>query len=181
MNYQETQKIYGVPEGILYGQNERVDELNSRLTSRHFPDMPLAPNFDPRPVPTKYALFPMINRRTQPKESIQLLPRHHVEVNFNPGNAKAPPCGFIQNVDVETSLRNQTVALQNGAYQGTYIPSSKSDLYQVSVPYSPSVQPHPDLFLKYDLNTNIPNKLNQSNIGKSTFSNHTRTQLRGGK
>lgn len=181
MNYQENTKIYGLPDGILYGQNERVDELNSRISSRHFPDIPLAPNFDPRPVPTKYSLFPIINRRTEPKESIQLLPRHHVEVNFNPGSAKAPPCGFIHNIDIETTLRNQTVAVQNGAYQGTYIPSSKSDLYHVSVPYIPSVQPHVDLFTKYDLQTIIPNKLEQSNIGKSFFSNHTRTQLRGGK
>ena len=180
MNYQENNKINGVPEGILYGQNERVDEINNRIGSRYFSDIPLTPNFDPRPVSTKYSLFPLVNRRKESNEPIKRLPHHVVEVNFNPGSARAPPEGFINNVDVETTLRNQTVALQHGAYKGTYIPSSNSDLYNVSVPYKPSAQPHPDLFLKYELNTSVPGKLSQSNIGKNTFSNHTRTQLRGG-
>jgi hypothetical protein len=50
----------GVCKGIYYGQNERVDELNTRIQSRHFPDVDLPPNFDPRPVSTRFCLFPVV-------------------------------------------------------------------------------------------------------------------------
>ena len=50
-------KLYGVPDGLLIGQQSRVDEINERIGSRQFSDQPLAPNFDPRPVMTKYMIF----------------------------------------------------------------------------------------------------------------------------
>ena len=178
MNLHETSKIYGIPEGILYGQNERVDEINDRCSMRNFSDIPLAPNFDPRPVPTKYAHFPIINRRTPPTERINHVVNHVVELNFSPATKNGPPFGYLNNVDVETMLRNQGVALQHGADQGVYVPSSKSDLYNVSVVSRPSNQPFPHLFKEEQLRTNIPEKLFQSQIGKDVFSNHTRTQLR---
>ena len=62
--------ILGLPQYLYYGQNERVDELNDRIATRHFSDSPLQPNFDPRSVPTKYAHFPIINRRTLLKEPV---------------------------------------------------------------------------------------------------------------
>ena len=178
MNINENQKIYGIPEGISYGQNERVDEINTRLSVRYLPDSPLAPNFDPRPVPTKYAHFPIVNRRTRPMEDIKYNIGHSLEKNFNPATRKAPPCGFFNNIDIETMLRNQGVALQHGANQGVYVPSSNSDLFITHVVSAPSVQPFPNLFTREQFATNIPDKLSRSQIGKDTFSNHTRTQLR---
>jgi hypothetical protein len=54
MNTQQTSSnFYGVPHGVLYGQNERVDELNERISARNAPDTHLKPNYDPRPVSTK--------------------------------------------------------------------------------------------------------------------------------
>ena len=50
----QTSGVIGIPTGISYGQNERVDELNSRLFDRNHPDQSLKPNFDFRPVSTKY-------------------------------------------------------------------------------------------------------------------------------
>jgi hypothetical protein len=178
MNLNENFKIYGIPEGISYGQNDRVDEINERRSMRDFSDIPLAPNFDPRPVPTKYAHFPIINRRTPPTERINYAVNHVVELNFSPATQNGPPCGYFNNIDTETMLRNQGVALQHGADQGVYVPSSSSDLYNVSVISRPSNQPFPDLFKKEQLQTSIPQKLSQSEIGKDIFSNHTRTQLR---
>ena len=55
----ENKKIPDLPTYLYYGQNERVDELNARILERDVPDTQLAPNFSPRPVPTKYAVFPM--------------------------------------------------------------------------------------------------------------------------
>ena len=75
---QHNQKIEGlIPSGyagVLIGQNERVEELNRRIVDRVSTDAPLQPNFDPRPVSTKYALFPVIDRRRIPKQAIEKYP-----------------------------------------------------------------------------------------------------------
>jgi hypothetical protein len=179
MEYSTIDKIYGVTEGVSYGQHERVDELNTRISSRQFSDQPLQPNYNPRPVPTKYALFPTINRRKEVKEMLMVYPEYNTYNNFNPGTAKAPPSGFINNVDTETILRNQAFALQK-ADQNVYVPSSHSDLYKVEVVSRPSEQPYPLLFNRFQFDDfQHPNNVNK-NIGKDVFSNHTRTQLRGG-
>jgi hypothetical protein len=93
-------KMPGVVEGVYYGQNERVDEINSRYQERQFADSPLAPNFSPRPVPTKYAVFPMVNHRTPAKDSIRSYPEYSPADNFNPGTANAPPSGYYSHIDV---------------------------------------------------------------------------------
>ena len=176
MEYNTNNKIYGVPEGISYGQNERVDELNDRIYSRSFSDIPLAPNFEPRPVPTKYSLFPIVNRRTESSIKIQPAITHQVELNFSPATYNGPSAGYFNNIDVETGLRNQTVALQHGANQGVYVPSTHSDLYHVSVPSKPGVpQPHPDLFSHPKFATT---HFHHDKIGSDRFHNYTRTQLR---
>jgi hypothetical protein len=178
MDIHANTKIFGLHEGISYGQNERVDELNTRITDRHFPDSPLAPNFDPRPVPTKYSRFPIVNRRKFSNTYIRPMVNHVVELNFNPATRNGPPNGYLANVDVETILTNRTVALQHGADQGVYIPSSNSDMYKVSVVSRPSDQPFPNLFKNPPLTTYINPKLEKNGIGKNYFDNNTRVQLR---
>ena len=178
MDIQNNSSIYGIPNGIYYGQFERTDELNGRIYDRFFPDQPLQANFDPRPVPTKYSLFPIIDRRTIPNEKIVPQTNFNIEENFNPGNSRAPPQGFLTNVDIETNLRNQSFALQHGADQGVYVPSSNSDLYKTIVVSKPSVQPHPDLFSKPQLVGRAYTNVENTQIGNDTFFNHTRTQLR---
>lgn len=173
-------KINGIPEGVYYEQNERVDELNSRFQTRQFSDSPLRPNFDPRPVPTKYSHFPTMNLRAPAKEEILPYVDYNVGVNFNPGNATGPVSGFVNNIDIETVLRNQTFALQRDAGESVYVPSSKSDLYNVSVISRPSEQPYPLLFERPQFSNRVhPNVVN-ANVGNDPFFNHTRTQLRKG-
>ena len=150
----------GIVQGFYCGQQDRVDELNTRIQSRFVPDSELRPNYDIRPVSTKYSHFPIIDRK-KPTEYL--------------GKAGLAP--FIRNIDTETILRNQTVALQNGIGQSVYVPSSNSDLYNTTVISRQSEQPFPDLFVKPTFSTNIPPIANQ-NIGKSEFFNYTRTQLR---
>lgn len=178
MDIQNNSSVYGIPNGIYYGQFERTDELNGRIYDRFFPDQPLQANFDPRPVPTKYALFPIIDRRTVPNEKIAPQSNFNIEQNFNPGNSRAPVQGFLSNIDIETNLRNQSFALQHGADQGVYVPSSNSDLYKTTVVSKPSVQPHPELFSKPQLVGRAYTNVEETGIGKDTFFNHTRTQLR---
>jgi hypothetical protein len=167
--------MHGVIDGIYYGQNDRIDELNHRIVERQFSDSPLQPNYDPRPVPTKYALYPMINRRTSIKEPALPYPVYNSSVLFHPGS-RAPPSGF--SVDTETTLRNQHFALQHGANQGVYVPSSESDLYKIKIVSRPSVQPNPYLFEKPVLDTQPHPNVANSLIGRDTFFNNTRTQLR---
>jgi hypothetical protein len=85
---------------------------------------------------------------------------------------------FQKNVDTETILRNQTFALQHGAEQSMYVPTSNSELYKVNVVVSnPVEQTHPLLFTKME-HSNRPHQNLSNNIGNNTFFNHTRTQLR---
>ena len=177
MNRNENEKIYGVPEYLYYGQNERVDELNNRIKSRQFPDSPLEPMFAPRSIPTKYSVFPIINRRKEMNEPVITYLDYNLKINFNPGTQNAPPSGYINNIDIETILRNQTIALQK-ADQAVYIPSSNSDLYKVRIQSTPSEQTHPLLFEPPVFENRLHPNVANSNIGRDKLFNHTRTQLR---
>jgi hypothetical protein len=175
-------RLFGVHQGVYYGQNERVDELNTRMNTRQFSDSPLEPNFNPRSIPTKHSLFPIVNRRAPFKEPVIPYLDYDLMANFNPGTHRAPPSGYINNVDVETVLRNQTMAYQRGCDQCVYVPSSKSELYNsymASCTTRQEDQPHPDLFNTPHLDQSLHPNIQDTNIGKDRFFNHTRTQLRG--
>jgi hypothetical protein len=182
MNYSSSQYplIHGIPTGIEYGQNERIDELNERISLRNIADTTLEPNLDPRPTPTKYSRFPVIDLRKNTNEHIRRIPNYTVN-KFNPGSS-GPTSGFIANIHTESVLRNQFFSLQKDAGQHAYIPSSTSDLYNVTVETTSrrEPQPHPGLFttMQYSKNENLP-FIQNANIGKELLHNHTRTQLRG--
>ena len=169
----------GVVEGCYYGQQDRVNELNTRIQLRQFPDNALRPNFSPIPIPTKYSIFPVMDRKVIPKVAINSYLDNH---GFIPTNDNGPPKYFLEHIDTETILRNQTVALQHGAAQGVFVPSTRSDLYMNPV-YSnvyytmTSTQPHPELFTK-PLITDTNHEIKHQPIGKNYFHNNTRTQLR---
>tara|TARA_A100001015_G_C14762118_1_gene621847 strand:- start:110 stop:634 length:525 start_codon:yes stop_codon:yes gene_type:complete len=171
--------MYGVPKGICYGQYERVDELNQRIQSRHFSDKPLAPNFSSRPVMSKQSRFPIIERRAPFQEPIQPVPMHNVQTNFSPATHNGPPSTFLQNIDAESGLRNQTVAYQRYAPHTVHVPHTNSDLYKVEVPFRPGPNPHPSLFVHPSTEcAPRAQKVRNINIGKDMFNNNTRTQLR---
>ncbi len=178
MDYQMNYQIQGVHQGVQYRQNERVDELNDRINSRIVADSHLEPNFDPRPVPTKYAHFPIINRRKEVNEPSIPYPAYNQYLNFTPTTSNGPSSGYRNNVDVENSLRNQEYALQHGAEQNVYVPSSTSDLYNVTVTSKPSQQPHPQLFERQQFSSMPHPNVDNTTIGRDQFFNHTRTQLR---
>jgi hypothetical protein len=110
-------------------------------------------------------------------EPIQSYLAHSVEHNFNPSTRFGPPTSYLQNIDTESYLKNQTIALQHGATQGVYVPSSQSELYKVKVVSVPGANPHPDLFASFS--SGVSRQVSP-NSGKEIFYNHTRTQLRGG-
>lgn len=171
-------KLYGVVDGCLIGQQQRVDELNERIASRHFPDNALQPNFDPRPMTTRSMLFPMIDQRRPVKEPIQQIDRHDLASNFSPATRKGPFTTYLANVNTESILRNQTFALQRGADQAVYVPSSSSDLYHVKTAVGrQEEQVHPKLFEKPGMiKTSQPQIIHS--LGRDQFYNNTRIQLK---
>lgn len=172
-------RLYGVVEGVTLQQDERVEDLNERIAARQFPDQPLEPNFSPRAVPTKYSLFPIVDRRKPPKEELVKYPEYNPYNNFNPGSRAAPGKGFFENINTESVLRNQPFSKQNCS-QNVYVPTTNSDLYNVSVISRPSEQPYPLLFEKPQLETALHPNVAESNIGRNMFFNSTRAQLRNG-
>jgi len=52
----------------------RTEELNERVSNRNIPSEPLQPQFDIRPLSTKYSMMPIFDRRPIPTVSINVLP-----------------------------------------------------------------------------------------------------------
>lgn len=176
------QRIIGLPDNLELKQFERTDELNLRILERNEPQYPLAPNFTPRPVLTKYSLFPIMDARMPSNIDIEANYNYSLETNFTPSVGKnAPVSGFINNVNVESDLLNIHHALQRGAGQNVYVPPSNSDMYRVTVPSKPCEQPFQGLFESCSFSKSAhPNVDSCPHVGNMTFHNNTRTQLRGG-
>ena len=173
-------KIDNLPQYLYQGQFDRTDELSHRILERSVPDSPLPPNFTPRPVLSKYSLFPMLDSRKPPTVPIEPSYDYSAKANFTPPLMKTGPVsGFINNVELESDLRNQNYSLHRGNDKTTYVPSSNSDLYKVYIHSAPSKQPHPELFTQPILNQQIhPNIQNAPHIGKERFHNSTRVQMK---
>ena len=158
--------------------SQRTEELNERISTRNNPSAPLQPQFDIRPLSTKYSMMPIFDRRPIPTVSINVLPSYDITTTFNPGNvqAAAPWAGFANNVNEESRLRNQFFAIQRGAVQSTYIPFRYSDMDQVNIPANEQVlQPFPRLFEKYEFEQFDPAPKDN---GINFFDNCTRQQIK---
>lgn len=167
-------RMYGVVDGLYECNMERTEELNDRISVRNVPSSILQPQFGIRPVSTKYAILPIVDRRPKPKEPIMKVPTYNIQQTFNPGTAASPWSGFSSYVNDESRLRNQFFALQK-CEQSEYVPSSKSDLYDYNVVGAPVQQPFPKLFEKEKFDKFNPNVCN---LGKKLFDNCTRVQLK---
>lgn len=178
MNLNEKNPIINTPTVMFTKMKNTNDDINNRMEKRNYSDTPLNPNYNPRPISTKYTHLQVYQGRKPAHETLLKYPEFETQNNFYPGSQDAPFAGYSNNVDLETILRNQTSKLQHGAEQAAYIPSSNSDLYrtQMAIESQPMQQPHPNLFKqeKYaPTNNNF-----HPNIGQDMLFNHTRTQLR---
>lgn len=168
--------MYGVVNGAYTNHHDRLGEINERISSRNIPSAALAPAYNVRPLSSKYAMMPIVESRPVP--TVEIPPYQHftTETVFNPGNGKAPWRGWAERVNVESSLRNQFFALQRND-RAVYVPSSASNLYQVEIDAREVEQPNPYLFDNGATNF-APMNPNPNNLGKLTFDNSTRFQLR---
>jgi len=110
------------------------NELNMKINKRYFPSIELQPNFDPRPLSTKYSIvsYPLMDKHNvNTSETLRKYSKFDSSKVFFPGNSKAPVDHFLDNIDTETSLKNHKQMLtKNDAVN--YIPSKKSDMYKLS-------------------------------------------------
>ena len=175
--------IYGVQHGLVLQHHERVDELNDRLVSRQFSDQPLQPYFDPRPTPTKYAHFPILDRRAPTHVPTVATPVHNPQTNFNPATRKYHVSTYLANVDNETELRGQTQRLQRGGCDQLYVPSSDSNMYvanwSVYGKGTGENTEHPHLFEQHAYTTTTPAIVRNGVVGSQMLFNNTRVQIGG--
>ena len=170
------ERLYGVVDGAYVASADRVDELSNRMFARNVPSQDMQPNYDMRPVATKYTVMPIYDQYKTVSESTRSYPVYSPYNVFNPGTSRPHFNGFAANVNVESTLRNQWFALQN-AQQSVYVPSSTSDLYNTVVDYRPVMMPHPHLDDNYSASL-APHNSNPMNLGRSVFENSTRIQLK---
>ena len=167
-------KMHGVVDKLFICQNERTDALNKRISSRNIPSAPLQPFYYQVPVSTKYGYMPILDQSKPSTVALNNYPVYSPHTTFNPGNNMAPWSGFSNNVNIEYTLRNQFFALQD-CEQAEYVPSSKSDLFNVRVPENYVQQPYPDLFNRQQF---CPHNPNEHNIANNFFNNSTRNDIK---
>lgn len=171
-----------VPHGIIYSHIERLEELNERISQRNLPDRytNLKPNFDVRSAPTRNRhTFPILSTKSINNANSQHM-SYSTTMNFAPIQSKAPFEGYSLNVQKENHLRNQVFPLKHADDNSIYIPSSKCDLYTVTIPTTRQErQPFTELFYRpTDHVTSQNNYINEMGVGKNFFNNPTRTQLK---
>ena len=175
--------MQGVVKGVKYCQFERAAEINNGIYDRNKPSAPLTMYFGPRPTQTRY--IGMTFEDCYPPSNVPCKKGvvYNTYTTFNPGTP-SPFSGYTRNVDQESRLQNRFFPLQKSA-QAKFIPSSKSDLYKVSVPRQ---APHKiagdrrkvklDHSLLFKQERFFKNNMNKCKLGEKLFNNYTRWQVR---
>ena len=175
--------MYGVVEGLMRCQQARTEDLNKRVRRRTFPSQILQSTFSPRPVPTRYVKMPAIDCKKKANVFIKKHPTYSSYNVFNPGNAQAPWSGWATAIDQDSRLKNIFFPNQE-CPQTNYVPSSNSQLYVYQVISKEEIeQKHKSLFKEAKVfNKNVNKKFKKfngrQNIGKKTFNNYTRVQVK---
>lgn len=156
--------------------SQRQQTVYLRSYLRNIPSQPLQPYLDARPVSTKYSFMPIIDSRKQTDTPLVQQATFTPEKIYNPGY-KGPWSGYASNINRESELKNQIYALQTCS-QSEYVPSSKSNLYQITWQNTNKPnQPFPELFKNEQFCPVNPNP-NPDKIGYSLFNNATRQQTK---
>jgi hypothetical protein len=158
---------------IEQSASQRTNTINNRTFQRNIPSQTLQPYLDARPVSTKYSYLPIVDPRKPSNISLNQMPTFNIETTFNPGNARSPWSGYASNVNNESELRNQIYAHQSCS-QSVYVPSSKSDLFQLHWNQIPIEQPFPNLFKEEKFNPHTYQ--HNADVGYALFNNQTRQQ-----
>jgi len=154
---------------------EIQDSINNRICDRNRPSKPLQPYLDVRPVMTKYSILPIVDPRARINVPMEQQSVYSPEKVFNPGSTQGPWSGYASAINTESDLRNQIYALQS-CPQATYVPSSKSDLYEYNLNNrSTNIGEFQGLFQEEKFEKFNPNT---ENIANELFNNCTRQDIR---
>jgi hypothetical protein len=168
--------MHGVIKGVYYCQDNRVQDLNVRISNRNIPSKTLQMTFDPRQVQTRYVRFPMIDCYMPSKEPIKYQSPYNQHLQFNPGTS-APYSGYATNIDQDSRLQNIFMPNQKWTAQTEFIPSSHSDLYNTPkiTTSNPVKMTNQGLFKTEQFSPFNPNPCN---LGSNVFYNFTRQQVK---
>ena len=167
--------MFGVVKGVYYCNENRVEDLNNRISARNVPSQPLQMVFDPRQVQTRYVRFPMIDCHTQSNTPIHHYAPYNQMTQFNPGTS-APYSGYATHIDQDSRLKDIFMSNQKWTAQNKFIPSTTSDLYNSNVQTSnPVPMTHNELFKQETFTAFNPNPCN---LGAKVLQNHTRQQIK---
>lgn len=155
---------------------ERTQQLNDRIFKRQYPSQYLESVLRPRSVPTRYVDMPMTVKNEEPLRTEGALSLNDVSPHgvFLAGG-KLPFEGYMSAVDVERRIQNKVYSYKKDAVLSSYIPESKSMMYEYSQPMGVDIQTHRGLFREF-----VPHERNMNlhGIGGEWFNNPTRQQVK---
>ena len=180
-------QMEGVIRGAYRCHENRTLELSNRIFERNLATKNPQMVFDPRPVKTRQVLFPMLECNQPSEYPIIEQPTHTHDSVFLPGTS-APFNGYQTAIDNESRIQNRFFPLQS-APQSKYIPSSKSDMYQVQplpkddiTRYNLTENPYSNLYTSSEQHAretwDNPHPNPYPEIGGDFFYNHTRNQVK---
>lgn len=162
---------------ITLQNHENQNIINQNIYQRNIPSENMQVSLPQRSVSTKYAHFPILDSRKESNVLLNYARPYDNNQMFFPGTRKPHFCGFAQNVDLESNLRNQFFALQK-ADQANYVPNSNSNMYENHINFTTTNKNLDNelLFNNEDFDNFNPNLSNK--IGNEIFLNSTRVQLK---
>ena len=168
--------IEGLVNGLLLCDDPRTREINERLLARNVPSHVMKPEFSARPQATKYSYMGIVDNAQSANVPLRNYTNYEVTTTFNPGTS-APWHGFANQVNTESSLRNQFFALQK-CDQAKFVPSSAGPLYNHNTvnPQNAQVQPAEHPLLQQQI-TLPPFNPNACNLGSRLWNNHTKNEI----
>ena len=89
MNTNTVNKMYGVVNGYFRCNNDRVDDLNNRISERNIPSKSLQPQYSIRPVATKYGYMQVLDQYKKPTIPLNNYKSYSPSTTFNPGSARS--------------------------------------------------------------------------------------------
>lgn len=145
--------------------------INKRIYERNISNKHLDVLYPLIPYSTKFQKFPTTPTMQNIDTNISNKLDYNYSAGMHPGTSRGPIQGFMQNVDFESSLRNQFFALQK-CDQSNFVPNSNSDLYvETTIQTTPYKDNHGLLFKTHSYKNN-------KNVKKEDylFNNYTRFQ-----
>tara|TARA_B100000795_G_scaffold268218_1_gene254753 strand:- start:1463 stop:1972 length:510 start_codon:yes stop_codon:yes gene_type:complete len=154
-------------------QQARTEDLNKRMYDRNLASRQMTPKYFSRPIDNSRTVMPTLDSRRKTCVKKANFSDYNMENDFSPG-VGGPYNGYSNNVDKESLLFNKFNVLQK-CPQVFFVPDSKSDLFNSSVPVSRGNQPF-SLLQKEPVMT--PFNPDECGLGTDLFFNHTRQQLK---